>query len=638
MKLRQNAKSAPLYKLTGTLCMRIYIAAFLLGIANLSAFGQLALSTPNTVGSYTDPVSITLGVGFSAIGTNGAFAASINPSYNTNSAQVSFVSNWVPKTGLSTAPALKAQETNSSNVNISTKFFDGLGRVIQIVEKNQTINNGDLIKPYEYDNLGRQVKQYLSYANTNIYPGNYRAAATTTEQMAFYNSGSTINPQSNNPSSKTLLESSPLERPLEQGSPGDSWQLTGSTGGGHTFKSDYTANNAIGISDINNTRMAVAYGVAIDNNGARSLTVYGTNGYYDANDLFVNITTDENWLSADGRNGTKEIFTNKEGQTVLKRVFVKNPVGTIDIISTYYVYDDIGNLCYVLPQASNPDQLSASNGVNISAAVLNSVCYQYQYDEKQRLIAARSPGKDWEYTVYNLLDQVVASQDGNQRGRNEWTVKKYDISGRVIMSGVWINNITRDNLQKNVLNLQTVFFETRITTGNGYSTLAWPQDLSDIYTIEYFDDYNVPGAPSGYTYQTYAGNPNGYSNQTQGFPTITKTRVVSNPAVSLWTFNYYDAKGKIIQVQSANHLSGKDIYNSEYDFSGNVIKSVHQHSTSAGSLTIVNRFVYDHHGRDLQHFEQIGSDPEVLMSQLTYNDLGQVIDKKIHQKRGNTKF
>jgi RHS repeat-associated protein len=638
MKLIKKAKSALFYKLSNALFIRIYIATFLFGITNLSAFGQLALNSPNTVGSYTDPVSITLGIGFSANGTNGTFAASINPGYNTGNAQVSFVSSWLPKMALTTSAALKAQETNNNNVNISTNFFDGLGRVIQTVEKNQTINNSDLIKPYEYDNLGRQVKQYLPYVYANTYPGNYRPAATTTEQQAFYNSGSTINPQSNSPSSKTLLESSPLDRPLEQGMPGDSWQLTGSTGGGHTLKYDYVANNVTAISGIDSTRIAVAYGVAIDNNGARSLTVFGTNGYYDAGDLFVKIAKDENWLSTDGRNGTQEIFINKEGKTVLKRVFVKNPAGTIDIISIYYVYDDLGNLCYVLPQASNPDQLSASNGVNISADVLNAVCYQYQYDEKQRLTGKRRPGKDWEYLVYNNLNQVVASQDGNQRGRNEWSVKKYDGLGRTIITGAWTNSITRDNLQQTVLNQETVFYEIRTTTGNGYSSSAWPQNLSDIYTIDYFDDYNVPGLPTGYTYQVYAGNPNGNSSQTNGLPTISKKRQLSNSAISFWTFNYYDIQGRPIQIQSTNHLSGKDIYNNEYNFNARITKSVHQHSSSAGSISITNRYTYDHHGRLITRYEQIGSDPEVILSQVTYNDLGQIIDKKLHQKSGNTKF
>ncbi len=639
MKIKRNSKGIRISSFSYWLNIRI-LTMILFTAAGLRTYGQITLSSPNTTGVYKAPFSITLSNGFSANGANGVFMAGIEQSYLSQGSPANFTSTWVPRAAITTTSSLKAQENNSNNVNITTTFMDGLSRVVQQVDKNQTINNTDFVLPYEYDDLSRQTKQYLPYAYSGT--GAYHVNALATEQSSFYNSGSTINPQSNNPSSKTILDNSPLERTLEQGSPGDSWQLTGSTApnSGHTFKFDYTGNNITAITDINNTRIAVAYGVAIDVNGVSGLTVYGTNGYYDANDLYVKVIKDENWVVADGRNGTQEIYTDKNGNVVLKRSFVKNQAGTIDILSSYFVYDDFGNLCYVLPPASSPDVLSASNGVNISSTILNTVCYQYQYDERQRQVAKRTPGKDWEYFVYNTLNQLVASQDGNQRTRNEWAVKKYDGLGRTIITGVWNNNntaIIQRDLQA-VLNQQTKLYETKIATGTGYSSTAWPQNINSFYTINYFDDYNIPGVPAGYGYQSYAGNPDGYSNQSQGLPTISKTWPLSNSTVNLWNFSYYDKKGKLIQLQSTNHLSGKDIYNTEYSFTGQITKSAHQHSTSTGSVTIVNRFVYDHHGRELQHYEQLGNDPEVLMSQLVYNDLGQIVDKKLHQKNGNSKF
>jgi len=52
-------------------------------------------------------------------------------------------------------------------------------------------------------------------------------------------------------------------------------------------------------------------------------------------------TKDENWTS--GTDHTTEEFKNKSGQVILKRTY---NAGTYD---TYYVYDDYGNLTYVLP-------------------------------------------------------------------------------------------------------------------------------------------------------------------------------------------------------------------------------------------------------------------------------------------------
>jgi len=639
MKIKENVKG-PRVNSSIRRPNHYLLIIVLIALTGLKAHGQLTLNAPNTTGVYKDPYSITLGTNFSANGANGTFMALIEPGYLAPGSPANFTSTWVPRIAITTASALKAQENNNANLNISTTFADNFGRIIQTVDKAQTVKNADVIQPYEYDNLGRQSKQYLPYVNSGT--GAYRVNAITSEQPGFYQSGSTLNAQTSYAFSQTIFDNSLYNRPVEQSLPGDSWQLAGSpaANNGHTNKFEYTTNNEIAISDVNNTRIAVAYGVNMNANGERSLYIYGSTGYYAANDLEVKIIKDPNWTASDGRNGIHEIYTDKGGKDVLKRSFIKNPAGTLEIVSTYFVYDDFGNLCYILPQSSEPDQISSSNGVNISSTTLNTVCYQYQYDERRRLVATRLPGKDWEYTVYNVLDQPVASQDGNQRQRNEWTIKKYDAVGRVIITGVWDNNntaIERKDLQ-DILNTQNGLYETRISTGNGYSTGAWPQNLTKFYTVDYFDDYDIPGLPAGYTYQAYSGNPAGFSNQVKGFPTVSKAILVSNAAVSLWTFNYYDTKGRLIQVQSTNNLSGKDVVNNEYDFAGNLTKSVHQHTSSAGSLNITNRFVYDHHGRELQHYEQIGSDPEVLMSELTYNDFDQVIDKKLHKKAGNSKF
>ncbi|PWG77815.1 hypothetical protein, partial [Pararcticibacter amylolyticus] len=73
-----------------------------------------------------------------------------------------------------------------------------------------------------------------------------------------------------------------------------------------------------------------------------------------------------------------------------------------EALSTYYVYDDFGNLCYVLPPKSEAD--SGIPGPDKQ----NALCYQYRYDERNRMSAKKIPGKGWEYQVYNQLDQVVA--------------------------------------------------------------------------------------------------------------------------------------------------------------------------------------------------------------------------------------
>lgn len=81
-------------------------------------------------------------------------------------------------------------------------------------------------------------------------------------------------------------------------------------------------------------------------------------------------------------------------------------------------------------------------------------------DEISRSIEKRIPGKSWEYVVYNILDQVVATQDGNQRLNNQWLITKYDALGRVIMTGIWNSSVAPAALKASVY-AQTINWETK---------------------------------------------------------------------------------------------------------------------------------------------------------------------------------
>ncbi|WP_131539942.1 hypothetical protein, partial [Pedobacter nototheniae] len=106
--------------------------------------------------------------------------------------------------------------------------------------------------------------------------------------------------------------------------------------------------------------------------------------------------------------------------------------------STYYVYDDYGNLRYVLPPAVNENGQSPVSSFTESDTNFNNFIYGYHYDGRKRLVEKKIPGKGWEHMVYNPLDQVVFSQDAVQAAKSpkEWLFTKYDALGRVILSGL----------------------------------------------------------------------------------------------------------------------------------------------------------------------------------------------------------
>ncbi|CAN5326153.1 hypothetical protein BH09BAC3_BH09BAC3_28490 [soil metagenome] len=56
------------------------------------------------------------------------------------------------------------------------------------------------------------------------------------------------------------------------------------------------------------------------------------------------------------------------------------------------------------------------------------------------------------------------------------------------------------------------------------------------------------------------------------------------------------------------------------------------------SHTVVRRFSYDHAGRLLKTFHSLDGASEIFLTQNLYNELGQVVDKKLHSDNGGTAF
>src|SRR5690606_28588846 len=202
----------------------------------------------------------------------------------------------------------------------------------------------------------------------------------------FYNN--TYYENTANPYTEKEFESSPLNRVLKQAAPGNSWSMTNN----HTIKYEYLTNKA------NEVKLFKASTSATPNSyGVYTTELVNSSGttYYGAGQLYKTIVKDENWTS--GKDNTVEEFKDKEGRIILKRTY--NASLPHD---TYYVYDNYGNLTFVIPP-------KAVNLGSITEQVLNNLCYQYKYDIRNRLVEKKLPGKAWEFIVYDKLDRVVAT-------------------------------------------------------------------------------------------------------------------------------------------------------------------------------------------------------------------------------------
>ncbi|SHF74702.1 DUF6443 domain-containing protein [Flavobacterium defluvii] len=580
-----------------------------------------------------------------------------------------------------TATSISTPTILQANQNIT--YFDGLGRPVQKNAYQSSATGKDIVTPIEYDDFGRQTKEYLPFASSQNNLSYIDPATLIPNLISQYQTN--YGAANNNPFSEKQLEASPLSRVLQQAAPGNDWALANN----HTIKMDYKTNVD------NEVKLFLAYATWNSSLGLYDISLnYGTgNGFYPANQLYKTITYDENTTASPTEaNGSTVEFKNKEGQLILKRTYdagVKH--------DTYYVYDSYGNLTYVIPPkaadlitsvAAQNDvtsttvvnsgsslQLTATNSIRLlpgfnavagstfsativsNQGVLDNLCYQYKYDYRNRLVEKKLPGKQWEFIVYDKLDRSVATgpslspfTDITSAG---CSITKYDALNRPIITAWLPGTVTsadRKTLQDTQNGYTANFSETKIatatnTTINGvsfrYTTAAWPTTGYHVLTVNYFDDYNYPNAPtipaSVETQNVYYNTKTATTEKPIGLATGSWTRILENSTTyrNELAYTLYDAKARPIRTYTQNFLGGYTYTDSKLNpFSGQLQYSITRHKRLSTDTELMTKdaFTYSNQDRLLTQTHQINSGTIELIASNTYDELGQLISKKV----GNT--
>lgn len=523
------------------------------------------------------------------------------------------------------------QSINCQNDDCTKKseniiYFDGLGRPKQIINVKATSSGKDLVTPITYDGLGRQVKNILpvpaTTQNSNIHSG----IANENTANSYY--------AVTNAFSEKKIENSPLNRVFERANAGEAWKMSS----GKTQKLTYEANagnevKAFATTTSTNTVNNVSNTVSV-------LSIASANsGFYPVGTLYKNTVTDE-----DGNLVVQ--FQNGRGQTILIR---KND-GTQNI-DTYYVYNEYNQQAFIIPPKA-VKQIEQNN--TITDIILNELCYQYRYDGKDREVEKKLPGKDWEFTVYDRQDRPVLTQDGTLRTVNNnfngkgWIFTKYDEFGRIAYTGFFSNTATRQVMQ-NALNSMAANpynNEKRNSASFNlqgldvyYDKQAFPTGSMTLLTVNYYDTYppEAPEVPTTilgqYTLpQTLGANDDASTNSLQ------TASYVKNIEDNNWTktFNYYDSMGRLISTKTTNHLWGYTNKEFKLNFTGLVEESYtnHRRTRIAQEVFIKERFVYDDQNRLVKKYHQVDNLQEELLAENSYNDIGELINKKTGNNTG----
>ncbi|MFC4478388.1 DUF6443 domain-containing protein [Flavobacterium chungangensis] len=516
-----------------------------------------------------------------------------------------------PKKAIVESPALDEVQTNIT-------YFDGLGRAIQQIANRQSFTGKDIITHITYDSIGRQVQEFLPYEASSTDMSYATDAKDATN--AFYNTEKYEN--TSNPFSQKKLEPSPLSRILRQAAPGNPWAMDSS----HEIKFDYGANAA---DEVKLYKASAAWNAG---SGLYDISL-SDSGYYEPKELFKNITYDENTSASPAeRSGSTVEFKNKEGQIVLKRTYDAG-----EKHDTYYVYDIYGNLTYVIPPKAEG---------SINQDILNGLCYQYKYDNKNRLAEKKLPGKQWEFIVYDKLDRAVATgpafspfKDENVEG---WIITKYDAFGRPIYTG-WSNQASNTATRKSLQDAQnnaTVVFESRQTSGSidgieaHYSNVLAPTSFK-LLTVNYYDGYAFPNAqplPSTIEEQLVLTNV-----KTLATGSWTRAITTASSTAGETSTIFYDDKARPIKNYLQNHLGGYTSSESKIDFAGKTLYTITKHKRTSGDAEIVVReeFTYSPQDRLLTHTHQINGGTVELLTYNSYDALGQLESKKVGSSVGS---
>ncbi|MGN7724011.1 RHS repeat-associated core domain-containing protein, partial [Chitinophaga sp. 22620] len=372
--------------------------------------------------------------------------------------------------------------------------------------------------------------------------------------------------------------------------------------------------------------------------------------------------------------------------------------GHVGWLSTYYVYDDLGNLRYVLPPKAV--EILLSNGWSLADATLRKeLCFRYEYDARQRMILKQMPGTEPVLMVYDVRDRLVFAQDGQLRLTNQWLTTLYDGLNRPTMTALYQTTLPVATLRSQLATATTAQTITQTIPGDndlvvnthdgrsaykgrasvtalpGFEVLTGEVTLeidptvqlrtetviannplpnldpTKLYALTYthYDDYSYAGKkdPQATYYTatelpdplpTQTGErPTAHSGLTRGMVTGMKVRVLDTDQW-LVTTTYYNDKGRVQQVLGDNIGGGTDVVTNLYDFTGQLLVSAHHHTNQYSSVTpatrLITRMLYDHAGRVLETRKQLGTGTEHIIAQNSYDALGQLASKALKNSAG----
>ncbi len=504
------------------------------------------------------------------------------------------------------AAQLNAQTTGQNYVKSETmldslgqrrqttvQYYDGLGRPTQSVTNALGGNGTYMATLKELDALDRETRSWLPQA---VPSADYVSPST------FINSASASGTY---PYADNTYDA--LDRLVQSCGAGAEWHTAGKS-----------ANKVYSTNRQNEVRK---YSAPLEKNSLAD------KGYYAAGTLEVEETIDE-----DGK--SLKVYKDFLGHVVLERRNGNN--------DTYFVYNDLGQLRYVLSPEyqyahhKEQDEYNQSSG---NSDYKKKYAYEYRYDERGRVVKKILPGSDYIQYWYDKADRLTYMCDANLREKGLYRFMFYDRFGRLAVQGV-CSACDRSNIGILRAELNTKAASCIKNTGYAISNLDNDFRLKDVEIVNYYDNYNFLNCEMfrKSNWQQKMASASGACAVGLQTGSIVRT---SNGEY-LYNSVYYDAEGRTVRTFGTHLDGGMQETRTSYTFTNNpkVVSTTEYNANGDVEGSAEYTYAYNQYNDKLQSIDlrMNGEESAHRIAENTYDDLGRLQKVRRSGSAGDVDF
>lgn len=294
----------------------------------------------------------------------------------------------------------------------------------------------------------------------------------------------------------------------------------------------------------------------------------GTDGVSCSGDWPAGVLRIETCTDEDGR--VLSVFTDELGRKVLERRGVPRSYN-----DTYYVYDDLGDLRYILP----PGLAGMTGSLGRFNKHMSQLAYWYDYDDRGRLVTKKLPGVPEARYVYDNADRLIAERTADLAEAGRWRLYFHDSAGRGVVT---VETTAEPSEIEGFAESRAVALAPGNEKSGGYALGLTVPGMTLVYA-DYYDNYDFVsalGLGAEFGFDASAGGADFTLAARAAVNTGRLTaRHLGGTSVEVY---YYDAFGREIQRYGTGYGSGRT--SRLYTYCGDVARERHDFPETVPAL------------------------------------------------------